>query len=112
MEAATDGVVTIGLATELTPELEREGLAREILNRLQTQRKESGFEIGDRITVRLAGDDAARAAVEEHGSWLAEEVLAPEGLAWSEEAGEDWREWELPGGGFLRIFLEKIGVMG
>jgi len=113
MEAETDGFVTIGLVTELTPELECEGLARELLNRIQTQRKESGLDVGDRIAVRVSGDDALRAAVDAHGAWLADEVLAPEGLAWSASAdGDTWRAWELPGGATARITLEKTASVG
>ncbi|MDP7063307.1 MAG: isoleucine--tRNA ligase [Planctomycetota bacterium] len=112
MEASTDGFVTIGLVTELTPELEREGLAREILNRLQTQRKESGLEVQDRIAVRLRGSAEVQAAVEEHGPWIAEEVLAPQGLTWVTEIDADsndaFRDWELPNNQKLSIAISKI----
>ena len=114
MEAATDGYVTIGLVTELTPELEREGLARELLNRLQTQRKESGLEVQDRIQVSLTGDESVRLCVQEHHDWLAEEVLAPEGLSWLEDeaaaSAEESREWPLPGDQVVRIAIRKIAV--
>lgn len=114
MEAATDGFVTIGLVTELTPELEREGLAREILNRLQTQRKESGLEVQDRIAVTLSGSTEVQAAIEEHGTWIAEEVLAPQGLLWvattSDHAGADFRDWELPNNQELSIAISKIAL--
>lgn len=113
MEAATDGYVTIGLVTELTPELECEGLAREIMNRLQTQRKESGLEISDRISVQLHGDTALHAAVDAHGTWIAQEVLAPEGLSWSETPlveNQQTQAWDLPGDHKLQITLEKVSL--
>jgi isoleucyl-tRNA synthetase len=114
MEAATDGFVTIGLVTELTPELEREGLAREVLNRLQTQRKESGLEVSDRIDVVITGDAEVQSAVAEHGGWIAEEVLAPNGLRWVEaltqESGLEFREWELPNDQKANIAITKIAL--
>lgn len=113
MEAATDGYVTIGLVTELTPELECEGLAREVLNRLQTQRKESGLEVSDRIQVRVHGDDAVRAAVEAHGPWVGEEALAPEGLHWVEPAvvsPEHFQSYDLPGEHPLHLAIAKIAL--
>ncbi|MHC4824765.1 MAG: class I tRNA ligase family protein, partial [Planctomycetota bacterium] len=111
LEAATDGYVTIGLVTELTEELECEGLAREILNRVQTQRKESGLEVSDRIQVRLHGDVHVKRAIEHHGDWLAEEVLAPSGLHWVEPgmiSTDTFRTWDLPNESPLRIAVEKI----
>ena len=98
LEASTDGVVTIGLVTALTPELEAEGLAREVLNRLQTQRKEAGFEVSDRIQLELAASAELQQSLEPHLAWIAEEVLAPNGLQWaSKDGGDDFHTWELPG---------------
>lgn len=98
LEASTDGVVTIGLVTALTPELEAEGLAREVLNRLQTQRKEAGFEVSDRIQLELVASAELQQSLASHLAWIAEEVLAPNGLQWaSDGGGEDFHSWELPG---------------
>ncbi len=108
LEAASDGVVTIGLVTEITPELAREGLARELLNRIQNQRRDSGLEVSDRVRVRVTGDAELRAVVEEHGAWIAEEVLAPDGIEWSAEAGAEAREWELREGLVARVGLHRI----
>jgi len=108
LEAASDGQVTIGLRTELTPELEREGLAREILNRVQTLRKDSGFEVSDRIALQLGGSADLATVVDEHGAWIADEVLAPEGLHWSETLGESAKSFELPGDRELILKIEKI----
>ena len=110
MEAATDGTVTIGLVTELTAELTQEGLAREIMNRIQTQRKESGLSVSDRISVEVFGSDAVQDAVREHGSWMATEVLAPAGLALSESSGESYVVWDLPNEQRVEIRLEKTST--
>jgi isoleucyl-tRNA synthetase len=108
LEAASDGNVTIGLATELTPELECEGLAREILNRVQTLRKDSGFELSDRIRVRLAGSPELSAVVDAHGAWISEEVLAPEGIAWQAAEQSEGKRYELPGDLVLFLEVERL----
>jgi len=109
LEAATDGTVTIGLVTALTPELEAEGLAREVLNRLQTQRKESGLEVSDRIQLVLAANPEVQALLAPHEAWLAKEVLAPEGISWVDPAqAADFHDWELPGEKHVAAKMERI----
>ena len=70
-----DAVVT--LDTAVTPELEREGTARDLVRQIQEARKVEGLEITDRIDLwvwDLVGDD--RTAIEEHRSYIADQVLA------------------------------------
>jgi isoleucyl-tRNA synthetase len=62
----------------LTPALECEGLARELISRVQRMRKEAGLEVSDRIRLWIGGDEAVLDAAREHGGWIAEEVLATE----------------------------------
>ncbi|HYC77132.1 MAG TPA: isoleucine--tRNA ligase [Planctomycetota bacterium] len=64
------------LDTALTPELEREGLARETLNRLQTARKDAGLAVSDRVRVILSGSEKTRAAAAAHADLLKSEALA------------------------------------
>ncbi|ERP39072.1 isoleucine--tRNA ligase [Chitinivibrio alkaliphilus] len=54
VEVETDGEVTLALNTEITESLAREGLVRELINRIQNHRKESGYEVSDRITLTLS----------------------------------------------------------
>ncbi len=108
LEAAGDGQVTIGLHTELSPELLREGIAREVLNRVQTQRRGAGFEISDRVRLRLGGDAAVAEAVKSHGEWIAAEVLAPAGCTWMEQTDDAFQAWELPGGSEVLVAMERI----
>jgi isoleucyl-tRNA synthetase len=61
---------------QVTPELRAEGLAREVVSRLQRMRKESGFAVSDRVSLWLAGPAEIEAAVKTHESWIAGEVLA------------------------------------
>jgi isoleucyl-tRNA synthetase len=60
----------------LTEELKREGLAREIVSRVQKMRKDSGFAVSDRIKLGLYGDTKVQEAMNQHGKWIADEVLA------------------------------------
>ncbi|QKG54106.1 isoleucine--tRNA ligase [Hymenobacter sp. BRD67] len=75
---ATDGPLTVALDVTLTDELRQEGLARELVNRLQNLRKDSGLEVQDRINVTLAATAPAemQAAVASFGDYIREEVQA------------------------------------
>jgi isoleucyl-tRNA synthetase len=73
---AEDSGYAVGLDTRLTPELESEGLARELVHRIQNMRKAAGFEISDRITVHWQGWDRLRDVFAAHGEYAREETLA------------------------------------
>ncbi len=74
---ASLGAVTVALDTAVTPELMREGLAREFVSVLQQARKDAGLEVSDRIRVVFASDDAdVSAALTTHSAFVADEVLA------------------------------------
>ena len=68
----------VALDTALTPELIREGYAREMVNKIQFSRKEQGFEIMDRIMVEWIGDDEIKAALDAHGEFIQSETLCDE----------------------------------
>jgi isoleucyl-tRNA synthetase len=73
---ANEGALTVALDVEVTDELKREGIAREIVKKIQAIRKESGFEITDRIAVTLTSDEASDAAVEQFREYICNQVLA------------------------------------
>jgi isoleucyl-tRNA synthetase len=73
---ANEGNLTVALEVELTEELKNEGMARELINRIQNIRKESGLEITDRITVMLAPQPDVEKAVESFGDYIKTQVLA------------------------------------
>ena len=62
----------------VTPELRLEGLAREIVSRVQRMRKDAGFAVSDRIVLAISGSDEIQAAAHAHQAWIAGEVLAVE----------------------------------
>ena len=76
---AQDGPYGVALDLDLTPELEAEGIAREVVRAVQDLRKSTGLQVEDRITLWLSSsDDHAARAVEQHSSYIGQEVLAPE----------------------------------
>jgi isoleucyl-tRNA synthetase len=62
----------------VTPDLRREGISRELVNRVQRLRKELGFAVSDRIVLTVAGGSELNEAVAAHRDWISAEVLAPE----------------------------------
>jgi isoleucyl-tRNA synthetase len=62
----------------VTSELRAEGLARELVSRVQRMRKEAGLAVSDRIVLTVGGGSVVRDVLERHGSWIAAEVLAAE----------------------------------
>jgi isoleucyl-tRNA synthetase len=78
LSAAAEGGYLAALSTELTPELELEGLAREFVRRVQDLRKEAGFQVEDRIRVRFAASPRLGQALEGFGEYAMSETLAVE----------------------------------
>jgi len=74
--AAEEAGYLVAISTEVTPDLAAEGLARELVRRIQTLRKEAGFELSDRIVVYYQGDPEVEAVFESHGDYIAAETLA------------------------------------
>ena len=73
---ANDGSLTVALEVELTDALRNEGMARELINRIQNMRKDSGFEITDRIDVVIAPQAEVQNALDEFADYVKTQVLA------------------------------------
>ena len=73
---ANEGLLTIALDIEVTEQLMQEGLARELINRIQNLRKSSGLEITDRIDVLIQKEDNINNAVQNFSEYIASQVLA------------------------------------
>ena len=73
---ASAGKLTVALDITVTEELKNEGIARELVNRIQKLRKDSDFEVTDRISVRLEDDEFVKAAVREFKAYICGEILA------------------------------------
>jgi isoleucyl-tRNA synthetase len=73
---ANKGPLTVALDITVTPELLNEGNARELVNRIQKIRKDSGFELTDRIFVKVAETDALKSSITQFNDYICAEILA------------------------------------
>jgi len=87
--AATEGAVTIALDTTLNDELLMEGLAREIVNKINTQRRNDGFEVTDRVILRMETTPCVQKCFKEHEMYIVGEVLAKE-VHFEKTEGTEW----------------------
>ena len=90
---AGEGGVTVALDIEITPELRSEGLARELVNRIQQQRKDAGLEVTDRIALTLEGPQELQDSVASNLDYIRAETLA-ESVEWG-PVGPEAKEEEL-----------------
>jgi isoleucyl-tRNA synthetase len=72
---AQDGGYLVAVTTELTPELEQEGNARELVRRIQQLRKDAGLDISDRITLYVSASDVTRDLLANFGDYVQAETL-------------------------------------
>ena len=99
-----DRGVTVVLDTNLTPELIEEGFVREIISKIQTMRKEAGFEVTDHITVCAGGNDKIREIMAGNAEVIRRDVLADE-MVFDEERGYS-KEWNI-NGEHVKLSVEK-----
>ena len=85
---ASEGKLTVALDITVTDELRREGVARELINRIQNLRKDSGLEVTDKIAVEVEALDELSDSLAIFGDYVAQQVLAVEIKAVAEPAGE------------------------
>ncbi|MCI0589651.1 MAG: isoleucine--tRNA ligase [Planctomycetes bacterium] len=95
-----EGDLVVALDTEVTEPLLLEGLARDLVSRIQNLRKEAGLHVSDRIRVDVREDAGplVRRSLEAHGSLVRGETLAEGGLRFAPGDGAGWSEFELPDG--------------
>ncbi len=75
---ASEGGITVALDTTLSPELKNEGIAREIVNRIQNLRKDSAFDVTDRILLKINTSEVIQTAISANKNYICDEVLANE----------------------------------
>jgi isoleucyl-tRNA synthetase len=100
----TEGSVTVALDTALTPELIEEGFVREVISKIQTMRKDSGFEVMDNIVVSLDGSEKVISVIEKNKAQISGDVLANEIVTAKKENA---KEWDI-NGEKLSIAVEKV----
>lgn len=108
---ASEGSLTIALDIDITPELLKEGTARELINRIQNLRKDSGFEVTDKINIIIYASDKAYTEIEdslkEYSKYIESQTLAlsiqlSDSLSCLDKAVEV--EWD---GGMVKILVER-----
>jgi isoleucyl-tRNA synthetase len=97
--------VTVAVDLRLTRELELEGAAREVINRLQNLRKSAGYDVTDRIRVRYQGDEGVVEVFESQGDLIASETLAAD-LVRGEVDWKDAVELRIPDGA-VKLWIQK-----
>jgi isoleucyl-tRNA synthetase len=92
---SSDGL-TVALDTTLTPELVKEGLAREFVNRVQNMRKVAGLSVTDRIRIYFESSGPLADAVARMSEYIKSETLATQVNA-GQDSAEHWQQWEIEG---------------
>ena len=101
----SDNNITVVLDTNLSPELIEEGFVREIISKIQTMRKEAGFEVMDKIVVNVSKNDSIIKVVTDNLDEIKAEVLANE-IVFDKIEGYS-KEWNI-NGEKLTLGVEKV----
>ena len=101
---SSEGGYAVAVPTEIPPELKAEGMAREVVHRLQTMRRSAGFDIADYIVTHYQGDDYIRQVIASHADYIKQETLSRQLIEGEPETGAFTVEHELAG------YKVKLGV--
>ncbi len=104
-QGAFAGGLLVTLDTRVTPDLEREGLAREVCRQLQRLRKDQGLRVEDRVRARWHADGPAAEAIQSFSAWIAGEVLAVDFRRVDDASGLE--PLRVPGGHDVRAAVER-----
>ena len=102
--AANNGI-TVALDIHISEELKNEGFAREIVNKIQTERKESGFEGTDKIILHVQNQLVLNGVLNSYKEYICNETLAKDILFSNEIA--DAKDFDI-NGEILRLFIQKV----
>jgi isoleucyl-tRNA synthetase len=94
-QVANEGRLTVALDVTVSDDLRYEGIAREFVNRIQNIRKEAGFDVTDKITVKIEDIDFVKEAVTRHASYIGSQTLATDVSLTGSFAGDSVREVEI-----------------
>ena len=104
-KVANQGPLTVALDVTITPELKEEGYARELVNRIQNLRKETNFEVTDKIIVKVSGENYLNDVLKNNSEYISSQVLASSLEFVPEMEGGVAVEWE--GEEVVRLLLTK-----
>lgn len=100
--------ITVALDAQLSPELEEEGVARELVNRIQNLRKESGLDVTDKIKLEVISEEKVKRSIENNLDYICSETLAEELLFVTETKADNSTELEVEEGVNTLIGLIKL----
>ena len=103
VKVLNEGSITVGYDTNVTEELLLEGIARDIVRFIQSERKESGFEVSDHIKVAIKGEGRIDDAVKAYSSYIANETLA-DSLEVEDNDGKSGEIADSP----VKVKIEKV----
>ena len=105
---ASEGKLTVALDINVTKELREEGIAREFINKIQNLRKESNFEVTDRINLVIEKHDEFNQAILNHKDYICTQTLANQLILVDELSNSEAREVEIDREITARILVEKV----
>jgi isoleucyl-tRNA synthetase len=104
---AQEAGYTVALATEISAELADEGLARELVHRIQSLRKDAGFEIADRIVAFYEGDADVQRVMQRHAAYVSGETLSLELIAGAPRNGAHGEQLDIDGR-TVRLAVQRV----
>ncbi len=105
---ATEGQLTVALDINITEELKQEGIAREFINKIQNLRKESNFEVTDRIELKILKNDEINEAVMNFRNYICEQTLALDIYLADELSAPPAKDVEIDKDVIARIEVKKL----
>ncbi|PWD97669.1 isoleucine--tRNA ligase [Marinilabilia rubra] len=108
MLVANEGRITVALDINITLELKEEGFARELINRIQNLRKDSGFEVTDKIKIKIQQHESLASAIESHREYISAQTLAQEVEMVDSCNSSDALSVELEDGVSTLLEIEKV----
>jgi isoleucyl-tRNA synthetase len=109
-QVASDGPITVALDMNITPELKSEGIAREFINRIQNLRKESDFDVTDRIILRIVKHKDIDDAIRQFSDYISNQTLAAKLELVDKLPGDSGKLVELDHGVETYIQVEKAAI--
>ncbi|MEX0987442.1 MAG: isoleucine--tRNA ligase [Bacteroidales bacterium] len=106
----TEGAITVALDITITPELRFEGIARELVNRIQNIRKDSNFNVTDKIRIVMEQDETLSGTIEKFGHYISAQTLAESIDFTDKPMGNDGREIEISEALNVKIKITKTAI--
>lgn len=105
---ANEGNITVALDINITDELRQEGVARELINRIQNIRKESGFDVTDRIRVVIEKHQLINDAIKNHGNYIGSQTLAEDVSLVEQLDNQQRKRIEIDDDIFINLQVERV----